>query len=250
MGFLRWLLGPEVEQEKPKRQVRGKARPANERLAREEAAYLAHLRKTNPAKWAQIMEARMGLGIEKEDEFAQLEAMIARLKRMGLIKNPRDLSDDEDGMVRDLIKALAPALAPALGGLLAAQQRSVAPTPAVITAPAQINPPAQAVQAEPAASQEAPVPMSFLSRLVIAQLQNKSPREAAEWLQRRKEPEVRGVVDSLCQTPDERLPELLDAVAKQAPDYAGLIDWLRKRPEWLLAAIHELRLMRQGTATL
>lgn len=257
MGLFDMLLGPSKKQKEANRPPRGKAKPATEKLAREEALYLSHLRNTNPSKWMAIMEQRMGISLQGQDSLEQFEEMVKRFKAIGLIKSPKDLAEGEDSL-KEMITAALPVVAAIVqaqgqaAAMRAAAQNphpmvSVA-TPAVV-APAQSELPAEASGAA-APQQEGPaVEMSFRARMVKTSLERMGPQQAAEWLVGLKHEQIDQLVGLVCECPDDKLPALLTGLGQKAPEFAGLTWWLAGRGQWLVDTAAALRQLRGQTAT-
>lgn len=164
----------------------------------------------------------------------QVLRVVAYLKELGLEVRARGGGKpiDEDGL-RGMLHDLADSkMGEALGRAIAAAVSGQVPT-----APAE-----PARQIEPAAPQpaqsdddEGTVDPSFL---IIQQLNNKTPAEAATWFLSRKEPQARILIRSLVNCADDELGDLIEDYKADAP---ALARWLLARPDWTVATVHALR---------
>lgn len=161
----------------------------------------------------------------------------------GLVGSLRSLLDTEAG--RGIGQVAGGVLANALtgGAVIMAPQ----PAPPLLPAGPSLPPPAAAVAEVPAVEPEpAPeAPLSATAQLVtnyvIGQLENKTPAETAGWVINNPNQQIREFAEAIRRTPDEHLPELLSRMATQYPDLRGVADWLRSRPEWLVATARAIR---------
>ncbi len=250
MGLLDLLLGPSRGNANTKRPPRGKARSASEKLAAEQARYLAKLRGKNSPKYEQLMDQLMGIAPDKEDAFEQFTDMLKRIKEAGLIKNTRELVGDGDSL-KEIITAVAPAVtamvqaqtaAAAQKAALAQQQRAL-PQQAAAAPQASTSAPIEQNQAEPPAAQSQP-PLSPRARYAKNSLENLDPPKAAQWLVGLHHPEVDQLIELVCQCPDEKLPSLLSSLGTKVPEFSGLLWWLAGRGAWLVETAAALRQLR------
>jgi hypothetical protein len=138
----------------------------------------------------------------------------------------------DDAGLRGILREIADSkLGASLGEALAVMVAGKTPMLAAPPVP-EPTPPAPT---ETPAQEAAPVDPSLI---IIQQLQNRSPDDAADWLLARREPQAKVLARTFANTPDEQLFELLDDYASQAP---GLVRWLRSRPEWTIGMVHALR---------
>lgn len=234
MGLLQRLLGDSTSGGKKPR-IRAPNKSADEREKMQRVRFLQHMRKENPSMYQEIMLKRIGAAPDKKDDFEELERMVARLKRMGLIKNPNEMAGDDTGsLLRDAIAGL--------GMFMQMQGRGpvIMPPPQVEYMP----PPPHTEQpaiAAPSQVQQEERPMGLMERTIKAQLETKTPEEAAKWFLAQTHPTARDIVRAFCDSEDAGIPQLLDDLARQAPDFAGLIAWLKSREEWLLETVKHLR---------
>ncbi|MCL5111243.1 MAG: hypothetical protein M1401_20685 [Chloroflexi bacterium] len=253
MGFLDALFGAPKPQNKGGRPPGARSKPATEKLAREEARYLEHLRKTNPVKWAAIMEQRMGLSLQGPNDFEQFAETVKRMKEVGLLKSAKELAGEDDSF-KDIIAAVAPVVTAvvqaqtagaaqiaALAQQAALVQRQQALPPAAATAPTP-----EAAPKEDAAAPQSPPEMSMQARVVKATLERMNPQQAAEWLVELDHPQIDELVTIICQTADDRLPALLTSLGQKSPEFAGVLWWLAGRGPWLGETAAALRRLRGG----
>lgn len=251
---------------------RGPARTAEERLRTEQARYLRRLAVTNPALYDQIMARQIGVELEPErDRLDTVVTTIKQLREAGLLpKSAREIG--EQSWVKEIAELVGVALsvyaqqqarlvmppappwptpaspaqgrpaAAAGGDASAASAYTGAGSPLGGTPPNPPGPPAAAAES----SQEAQ--MHWVSSYIISQLENKSPAEAARWLlgAAARFPQAQGIVERLRSTGDEELLALLGELARERPEAAGLVAWLRSRPGWLVETIKAIRELAAG----
>ncbi len=210
-----------------KRRYRGPGKTPAEREKLEGLRFLRELKENDPAQYNSLMLKRLGLGEKQKDEFEALETMVSRLKRMGLIKSPNELGGD-GSIIRDAIAGM---------GMLLQMNGGLGQRPAAQAQ--QIAEPEPQAQPQPQQQQEGQV--SLASMFVIGQLQSKSPEQAAAWLRAQPYPQAQQLVQMLRTTPDDQIPVLLGQITSYVPDLAGVVDWLRQRPEWLMDTVRVLR---------
>ena len=75
--------------------------------------------------------------------------------------------------------------------------------------------------------------------LVIHEFERRPAPAAAEWLL--SAPGATEFVTFVAQTPDESLPNYLDAVAEANTEWRGVIVWLKSNPDYLAEMISEIR---------
>ncbi len=226
MGFLSNLFGPE-EKEPPPPQ-RNRAKTAKERKDIEQLRFLGKMKKLNPQAYDAWMAQRMGFPLQgaapplERDRLEDWKATTDLLKEAGLLNNPREDLADDNGWVRDLLTTL-----PSVIAAMRAGQAAPAPTPLPVTT----APPTQSLEAS----------MSIISSYVIGQLNGKSPDEAARWLSTLPYSQAAELINAFRQVPDDQILVLLSDLAGKYPDFRGLVEWLRQRPEWLVQTIQALR---------
>lgn len=217
----------------------------------ERIRYLRWLRRYDPDAYDAAMRGAVGLPRSRSGD--PLQAFVSTLETLRKAGLDQIIRPPEDNLLKEVIRAFGSGAALALlqsQGLRPAVLPASTPN-ALGTPPPAVPPPDGASSAPPAdPPREAPGPLgglSLTSRLLIAQLEKRTPEEAADWLRSQTHPIARQVVQVLAQTPDDHLPALLGRLAQDAPDLAGAIAWLRSRPEWFLQAVHCLR-ARQADA--
>ena len=267
MGWLSSLLGPSKEQPAARKPAterrRGKARPATERLAEQEARFLQKLERTDPQLWARIMSQRLNLGMQAEVKADKLEDFVKTLKLLReagvLPKNPKELGEGKSDTVKDLAEAAMVALAmwqgqqAQRGGpvlpIIQQQAQPITPQPALAAPQAQPATTAATIPTEDAtpqiAMQGGPM-LALAAKYAKAELEKRNPDDAAAWLLSIDMPDVQALVRGLVQTPDDRLLVFLSSVAQQVPDFVSLLDWLKSRPEWLIQTVRALRRLSAG----
>ncbi len=103
-------------------------------------------------------------------------------------------------------------------------------------------PPADAGEtASPPSEQVAAAEPADLSAPIIAGLEGRDPKEAADWLQTNGAIWTWVLVPELQQTPDAERPARLAELGNVHPGYRQLAEWLLARPDWLQATVDRLR---------
>lgn len=260
MAFWSWLTGAPPADGPKKKATRGKSRPPDERLKALRVRYLQKLERENPALYHELMQQDLGIAAKtQQDKLDEFVETLKKLKDAGVL--PRDMKQIGEG---SNVKELAE-IAMTVFGAMAAQRAAAGPGYPTAYPPASAEPepasptagqpstppfPPTAKQAPPSAGQAAKidseVPMSLISAAVISQLDGRSPEQAATWLLSQNHPQAKALVEALCRTPDDRLPELLNTISQQAPDFAGLIAWLRGRQSWLVDTVRAVRRQAGG----
>lgn len=217
--------------------------------------WLTKLERADPGEYNRVMQLRHGLVSAKSDDSdldrylataAKMRAAgfdggtdgggvmgeIAKAVSQGLALVPEFLSRRSGGVPRVQVVPHRPAEVPAPAGQIAAAVEAPKPRPKK-----KPKTTAVAAAAEPAA--DAP-PMTLQSRWVVAQLEGKSPEDAAVWLLGLPAAGTKDLVAAILATPDEGIPALLDEVAAANPDAAGLVAWLHAWPN-LMPTVHAIR---------
>ena len=83
--------------------------------------------------------------------------------------------------------------------------------------------------------------MSIISNFVISQLDGKQPDDAAQWLSTLPYPQATELISALQKTPNDQILAFLSELASKYPDFRGLVEWLRQRPDWTVQTIGALR---------
>ncbi len=244
MGWFDFLRGDKRAGGTSKR-VRGPQKTADERMKMEQVRFMKWLKTNDPNAYYGMMLKKMGAVPEQRDQFEELEKMVTRLKKMGVIRGANDL-DSPSSWIKDAVQGLA-LVFPMMAQM---QRQQPAPVQALAPQPApQLQAPQQVQQVAPEPEpeeQEVAEEMSDTSKAIIAELEQKSPNQAAAWMVNQSDANVRALVQKLCSTPDEKIPAFLAALEGLAPDYAGAISWLRKRPDYLMQTIRLVRQMQTG----
>ncbi len=154
-------------------------------------------------------------------------------------------------LLGSLMGGRAPAQEPAqyqvpAGYVLVPVQQSAPPPPAQLAsadAPAQLLPQSEPTP-EPVPVPAESMPVTATSKAIIAILEPMTPQQAAQWLidQRAKFSEF--FVDALVRVPDDHLSQLPDAIAAEVPDVAGVMAWLKSKPDWLRGMAVEVRRLK------
>ncbi|MDA8186855.1 MAG: hypothetical protein M0T85_01770 [Dehalococcoidales bacterium] len=237
MGIFDRLLG---RPEKKKR-YRGPSRPAAEREKAEELRYMRELRGRDRMAYDEMMRKRLGIANAGRDQIDELAETVTKLKKLGIIKGAGDIGEGSS-LVRDIMGGLGLLMQMGGGGFPiqittnsqpAAVQEAPQPQPQAVE-PARIAPP-------PAQDTNEEEKMSLMSTFAIGQLNGKTPEQAAQWLLSQPYPQARQLVQQILATPDEQIIPLLNAVASQYPDFAGLVNWLRSQPQWLMGVVRAVR---------
>lgn len=196
--------------------------------------FLQRMQRDNPALYQEIMLKRIGLAPDKKDDFEELERMVARLKRMGLIKNPNEMGGGGGEILRDAVAGLGMFMQMQGRPIIVPQQQQIEAPP-----PQQQVPQAIPERAESQPKEERK--MGLIEGMIKKQLEDKTPEEAAKWLLAQTHPTAKDIARAFCDCENTGIPQLLDDLAQQAPDFAGLIAWLKSRDEWLLETVRHLR---------
>ncbi len=237
MGFLGIFSRQSTPQKK--HPPRGPGKPAKERLERMRVRRLEELRRTDPERYSEIMDSELGLkGKKATIDHETVLAVKDYLHSLGLkivpAKGGGALDDDSlMSIMRDF--------APLIGMLIPQQAQPVQTTATVQPAPQPVAEQAQLPAPQP---EQHEVQMSGLSKIIIGQLQNRTPEQAAEWLM--AQPIARPVVDAIINSPDEQIPLVLDSIVQQQTDLAGAIEWLRRKPEFLMSMVRAVRYFASG----
>lgn len=236
MGFLSGMFG---RGSKKQTKGRGPGRSPRERFEKLKLRRLEELKRTNPARYAEIIDAELGIDARKQTlDIETVLAVKEYLNQMGLkivpLKGGSSLDDDSlTSIIRDfapLVQAILP------------QQQQIVQNPATVhpneyQQPVAEEPRPQLPEPKPEPQHE--VPMSALSKIVISNLQNRSPEQAAQWLM--EQPIARPVVDAIINSSDEQVPMILDSIVQSQPDLAGAMQWLRRQPDYLMAMVRAVR---------
>ena len=238
MNWLRALVSGEEDGTKKKR-YRKPNKSATEKVENEKSAYIQWAKRHNRPLYERMMQELCGLQ-EKPDNLAITLKTVRDLQGSGFFpKDPRDLDDDDAESKRILVQGIGGLLQ----GFVQAQNQPRAP---MLSQPqAEYTPPPtnteQPAIAPPSRVQQEERPMGLIERTIKAQLETKTPEEAAKWFLAQTHPTAKDIVRAFCDSSDAGIPQLLDDLAQQAPDFAGLIAWLKSRDEWLLETVRHLR---------
>lgn len=209
--------------------------PAKERAEREQLRYLNKLQKTDPDAYDAFMRRKLGIpavsSSQPIDRLRDFQETAEVLKEIGVLNNIReDLADDNESIVVEGIKQL-PALIAALRG---GQQMA---NPGTATQP----PPEPTRQIAPPSEPHQEAQMSIISNYVIGQLDGKQPQDAAQWLTSLPYPQATELIKAFRETEDGQILVMLSELASKYPDFRGLVEWLRQRPQWTVETIQALR---------
>lgn len=250
MSFLSRLFGAMVPSPEPKKKQRGPSRTPQERLKIQEARFLEHLQRTNPAKYEEMMYKRLGISTDQQkDELAQLQGTVKKLRELGLIKSANDIDSGAGAWIKDAVAGLG-ILLQAMQGQ---PQGQVQQTPAL---PIQY-PPQQPLQPQPAFQPPLPVPpappageiqpeekVQMLDPTVMflrSQLDGKQPEEVARWLLAQQHELAQAIVAQLLQVPEGQAYGVLLSGAESQPAFRGVASWLRSKGEiWVASVAREL----------
>lgn len=189
-----------------------------------EQQFLTDLQKNDPLAYSDLMKKRLGIATPQDAPSDRLTSFLETAEALrvgGILKNPEDLSDDKAWM-----KDLAKAVGPVIGGMFGQP-------PATSQHPPQVS--------QPQLEQGGNNRMSLISQFAINQLQGKSPEAAAQWLITLPYAQSQELVAILKRTPDVQIMSVLDTLAVNYPDFAGLVVWLHQRPEWMIAVVQAIR---------
>lgn len=224
---------------KPKPQGRGKAKTAAEKEKLEELRYLKNIKRAQPEVYDQIMRKKLGLD-KPTDPILGFFDTYKMFSKAGLVPAMKEesLTDNIKNGVFGILEFFGK-------WQQASQQVADEPyTPTVqVQSPyqtqMQMQPPVQIEQppAQQIIREEAQV--SIISRIIIMQLDGKTPEEAAKWIHSR--PEAKDLLAVLQQTPEDKIFLLLDEYGKSTPDLAGLVAWLQGRQQWFLDTLRQLK---------
>ena len=264
MGWFDRLRKTVAGKPTPPRRKRGPAADPNIVEKRIVNRALLRLEKANPERADDLVLKRAGYitepAPEKENEFDQFLNTRRKLKAAGLL--PPGEPETSSGLPEWLVPVLS-GIGQTAGTVVAALGQNLAnsraiegqstvvsveePTrspawPQIEEAPAAAI--AEAVYVEPVAQSPTPetgAPMFDISAAAINQLNGKTPAEAASLLAKIHHPDALALVGDLCETPDRDLPVLLFQLTQTKPQFQGLVEWLRQRPDWLIQTVWELR---------
>ncbi len=236
MGFFTDLFSGASHNSHHKKKTReqGPRPPAKERAEREQLRYLNKLQKSDPDAYDAFMRRKLGIPAgssnQPTDRLQEWKTTTEILKEVGLINNPReDLADDNESIIVEGIKQLPALIAALRGGQMASPgtvaQPAIEPT-REIAAPAETHQEAQ---------------MSIISNFVITQLNGKQPEDAAQWLESLPYPQATELIKAFRETDDGQILVMLSELAAKYPDFRGLVEWLRQRPQWTISVVRELK---------
>ena len=241
----------------PEKRRRQRKTPA-ERLAAQEADYLAYLKKNKPEKWQQVMEERMGIGGpregEKPDPLTVTVQTMTMLKKAGFIKGPQDV-EDNSSFVKEILEAI-----PAIPALLQAMQQGggspVQPVqqpigqPALPAgAPAEIPAPRAEPPRQPTQATGEEEKMDVLVDYIKNSLSGKSASEAARWMASQPHPMAQSLVSRLAEVPEGQAFDWLLNMCSSQPGLKPLGRWIEAQGEvWVRSISRELKVLRSGTA--
>jgi hypothetical protein len=238
MSWLRGLVSGEEGGTKKKRH-RNPNKTAAEKMENEKAAYIKWIKKHNRPLYDKVMQELCGLREEKaKDNLAVTLDTVKQLRGSGFFpKDPRDLDDDNADFKKEVVQ---------IGALLLQGMMQSRP-PIVVPQQAEALPPAQQQTMQAISERVGSQPMKedhkmgLIEGMIKKQLEDKAPDEAAQWLLAQTHPAAKQIVQTFCEAPDDNLPQLLSEFSEQAPDFAGLIAWLRTRQPWLVQTVRALR---------
>jgi hypothetical protein len=233
----------------------GPPRPKKGRPTREIAAQRRREALADAKTELELAEMRLkldrmrdGKATDRPLDVETIERVVAFFRQLDMVVTPRrgGRPIDEGGGLRELLE-LVRAGAPVLTELLTQQRAAPVgppPPPVVTVEPAPPAPPAAIASPPPA-----PPPLPLGLQLVLGRLGGQEPAEAAAWLARQSEPELRQWVAVLGGTAEAELWPVLDRVAaspdpttgRPSAQVAAVVGWLRARPEWTAAVAAELR---------
>ncbi|MDA8189775.1 MAG: hypothetical protein M0T85_16670 [Dehalococcoidales bacterium] len=241
MGFIDRLFG----RPKEKKRHRGPSKPAAEREKAEELRFMRELKERDRMAYDDLMRKKLGIANAGRDQIDELAETVTKLKKLGIIKGAGDIGESSS-LVKDVIGGLGLLMQMGSGGL-PFQINMGAPAPAPVGIASPVVEPARIAPPEPQQIHEE-VTMSLMSTFAIGQLKCKTPEQAAEWLLSQPYPQAQQLVQQILATPDEQIIPLLNTVASQYPDFAGLVNWLRSQPQWLMQVVRTVRQVR-GAST-
>lgn len=243
-----------------------KKTPADVRIELENA----QLRATNQAlkrmqaseRGAEVDEALLqragvlpkhGAVVERRDDLDTALSVIEKMKKVGMLGDLKEV--DSSGGMPEWAQALLAGLGanPVVLPLLMQRLGLAGPAPSVTvetptaTVQAPTNYPRLAApDPQPAHAQTVEEDATMdPSSMAIKSLDGKSPAEAARilWSNPFQTQESKAILILLCETPDEDFVPTADRLAREHPAFAGLVQWLFKRPAWTTETIKELRLI-------
>lgn len=238
-----------------KRPKKYKNRPEGEKMLADVRRWVAGLRRTNPALHDELMlqMAQRTMLAGGGGPTGQLRETLELLDALRQREEQHDPKLAGLQMIGSLLGALGQG---ALRGPPPAQTVEVLPTQPLelpeAPAPAGGAGPAAAPAPPPGRPGSAPV-AAGVSALMIGRaphsyavcsgLAGKSPDAAAAWLldQSNGREDVTALIRRLCETPDERLGEVLDEIARHVPELGEAVGWLRRQEPWLRATVRVLR---------
>lgn len=239
MGFLDWLVGKPA----PAKRKRGPSRSPAERAKLEEVRFLQEMKRTDPARYQQLMLQRLGLSKDEKDELGQLQGTVEKLKKMGLIKSANDIDSGGTAWVKDAVAGLgmflqmmqsqggAPPTQAVQGNQVAALPVQPAPVAAPVPMPEQTAPTQQTAEEN----------MSLITLYLQTQLGNKSPEDAARWILSQNRPEVAALIQEVLKRPETEAYGMLVQVADAKPQLRDLGTWLRSKGElWVTQVAREI----------
>lgn len=266
------------EEQRERLADRLKAEKSREELRQlaEQREYMARLREKDPARYDAIMERKLGLAdaepSTRADSLEKFIEMRDRFRDAGL--TPEGDEQGGAGMIKAVLQAvpyLAPLLGLGQGPAMAApqvvytqappQQQTAAaepppaaqatPQPAPAATPSVAEQPAQPVPPQPATNlrppditPQDPSKWTLASQFLVEQLNNKTAKDAALWLQNERNSIATAFVAILVSTPDEHLGPLVTSMVGNNPALAGFAGWLTGRWPWFVEVVHELRALQ------
>ncbi len=257
-------------QQRAKDKLAGLRAEAELRELREQERFMRDLRERDPQRYAKLMEQKLGIGSQEEEESIDpLDVAERTLKRMERFEKTfkRGEGEGESALSvivnsplavslvqvagRDAVRAFishvtGQPLPPDGEGPTITVRNPQAVESAAPSAPVAAVADAQGAEVVPEEPQSAPL----FTQWVISRLEHRSPPEAAAWLMSlsEKRDDARQLVQLICRIQDEQIPAALTETEQRSPNLAPLITWLRARPEWLLATVKEVRQVAQPAA--
>lgn len=244
MSLFSWLFG---RSDQPKRQ-RAPNRSGEDRLKAEKARYLAHLRRTNPRKYEDLMAREIGLGESTpNDPFEQVKKLagtVKELRESGLL--PKEPAQEPGERLVEKLIENADKLAPVAVGAFQAAQLGATPRRIPAGEPFREQPAIAAPETTASLGEET---MSLVERLkaemlidyIRTQLEHETPVQAAAWIRSQKHPAAQHLVNLIRQTDDANLFDRLEAELAGFPAYQPLLAWLHSRAAWTLEVAQHLR---------
>lgn len=208
-------------------QKRRRGRPTREEAVERRKTMIADAKaKLELAQLERQLQQISATGAEAGGE---VDEIVATLRKLDRLKKAGILGADVGGDALDRLIAKLPDIVAGLGPVLSATQR---PAQAALPPPALPSiPPPQPVQAE----------TSWVVGYLKSQLTNRDPEQAAAWIHEQSHPFAIEMVQLIRTTPNSRVFAVLDEQARQVPEFAPLVDWLKHRGEWTLQVCGYLR---------